>query len=73
MGNAFDAGSTGYFQIACDSVEHLDGLNILSAGNASPHRVLALAREEQREHVTMNVPEMAKTDIVFMSKAVITG
>ena len=60
-------------QTAFDSVEHAHAVATLRAARATPHQVLALAREMQGKTVTMHVPGIAKTDGINMSKALKTG
>lgn len=58
---------------AFDSVEHVEAINTLSSANASRHQVLALSREMQGKQIRINVPGIAKTDGMLMSKALKTG
>ena len=60
-------------ETAFDSVEHVDAITTLKDARATPHQVLAIAREMHGKSVSMHVPGVAKTEPLSMSKALKTG
>ena len=58
---------------ASDSVEHVDAISVIRGAGASPHQVLAIAREFQGKRTTMSVPGISKTDTIHMNRALKTG
>ena len=60
-------------ETAFDSVEHVDALVVLSEAGATPHQVLALAREMEGTYASLKVPGIAQTDQLPMTRALKTG
>ena len=54
-------------------MEHVDAISVLRESGAAHHGVLATAREMQNCRVCLDLPGVAKTDPIQMSKALKTG